>query len=79
MANRIIGPAFSILAAFLLVASTVAGSDGPFIVAHKKASLTRLNAGTERVSVSIDVYNQGSAYVVVAPLSFVLLSDLRFN
>ncbi|XP_057800554.1 uncharacterized protein LOC131016018 [Salvia miltiorrhiza] len=50
-----------ILAALLLAASTIASSQGPFIVAHKKASLTRLKSGSERVSVSIDIYNQGSA------------------
>ncbi|KAL7106570.1 hypothetical protein ACP275_06G002300 [Erythranthe tilingii] len=61
MANWILGPVICVIAAVLLVTSTVASSDGPFIVAHKKASLTRLKTGSERVSVSIDVYNQGSA------------------
>ncbi|KAG8385013.1 hypothetical protein BUALT_Bualt04G0178700 [Buddleja alternifolia] len=61
MANWIIGSAICTLAAVLLVSSTIASSEGPFIVAHKKASLTRLKSGSERVSVSIDVYNQGSA------------------
>ncbi|KAI3457788.1 hypothetical protein Pfo_014451 [Paulownia fortunei] len=61
MANWNIRPAICILAALLLAASTIASSEGPFIVAHKKASLTRLKPGSERVSVSIDVYNQGSA------------------
>ncbi|GFQ01106.1 translocon-associated protein subunit beta [Phtheirospermum japonicum] len=60
MAKRNFGPATCILAALLLAVSTIASSDGPFIVAHKKASLTRLNPSSERVSVSIDVYNQGS-------------------
>ncbi|KAE8715870.1 GEM-like protein 5-like [Hibiscus syriacus] len=42
---------------FLVSASTATGD--PFIIAHKKASLNRLKTGAERVSVSIDIYNQG--------------------
>ncbi|GFQ00801.1 translocon-associated protein subunit beta [Phtheirospermum japonicum] len=61
MANWSSGHVIFTLAALLLVSSTIASSEGPFIVAHKKASLTRLKSGNERVSVSIDVYNQGSA------------------
>ncbi|KAL1539921.1 hypothetical protein AAHA92_24346 [Salvia divinorum] len=61
MANSNFGIPIFILAALLLAASTIASSQGPFIVAHKKASLTRLKSGSERVSVSIDIYNQGSA------------------
>ncbi|XP_051140801.1 uncharacterized protein LOC127258143 [Andrographis paniculata] len=48
----------------LLAASSLVASDseGPFIVAHKKASLTSLKSGSsERISVSIRIYNQGSA------------------
>lgn len=41
--------------------TAVAGSDAPFIVAHKKATSTRLKSGSERVSVTIDIYNEGSA------------------
>ncbi|XP_047322864.1 translocon-associated protein subunit beta-like [Impatiens glandulifera] len=44
----------------LLFWPAIATSDSPFIVSHKKASLTRLKNGVERVSVSIDIYNQGS-------------------
>ncbi|KAK8574439.1 hypothetical protein V6N12_062133 [Hibiscus sabdariffa] len=45
---------------FLFFASVAtATGDTPFIIAHKKASLTRLKSGSERVSVSIDIYNQG--------------------
>ncbi|KAI3503626.1 hypothetical protein L1887_32072 [Cichorium endivia] len=52
----------SLLLIFLIVSSTaIAGSDSPFIVAHKKATLNRLKSGAEKVSVSIDIYNQGSA------------------
>ncbi|KAM3253421.1 hypothetical protein P3L10_007491 [Capsicum annuum] len=36
-------------------------SEGPFIVAHKKATLTRLKPDLERLSISIDIYNEGSA------------------
>ncbi|CAL0323307.1 unnamed protein product [Lupinus luteus] len=38
-----------------------ASSDVPFIVAHKKANLNRLKSGSETVSVTIDIYNQGSS------------------
>nr|KJB70693.1 hypothetical protein B456_011G087400 [Gossypium raimondii] len=46
------------IALFFVSAATAVG-DSPFIIAHKKASLTRLKSGAERVSVSIDIYNQG--------------------
>ncbi|GAA0172891.1 membrane traffic protein [Lithospermum erythrorhizon] len=36
-------------------------SDGPFIIAHKKATLSRLKSGVERLSVSFDIINHGSA------------------
>jgi translocon-associated protein subunit beta len=42
-------------------ASASAASDVPFIVAHKKVSLSRPKPGVERVAVSLDLYNQGSA------------------
>ncbi|GMP30005.1 hypothetical protein CsSME_00004865 [Camellia sinensis var. sinensis] len=51
----------SVLIALFFVSSVVASSDAPFILAHKKATLTRLKPGIERVSVSLDIYNQGSA------------------
>ncbi|EEF49375.1 translocon-associated protein, beta subunit precursor, putative [Ricinus communis] len=50
-----------LLVALFLISSTSASSDVPFIVAHKKATLNRLKSGAERVSVSIDIYNQGSS------------------
>ncbi|RVW45093.1 hypothetical protein CK203_067573 [Vitis vinifera] len=53
----------SVVVALILVSSTLGSSDVPFIVAHKKASLTRLKSGAERVSVSIDIYNQGSTKI----------------
>uniref|UniRef100_A0A5B6YQ29 Transmembrane protein n=1 Tax=Davidia involucrata TaxID=16924 RepID=A0A5B6YQ29_DAVIN len=43
---------FLLLALFLVFSSTLASSDAPFIVAHKKTTLTRLKPGAERVSVS---------------------------
>ncbi|XP_038695984.1 uncharacterized protein LOC119993117 [Tripterygium wilfordii] len=48
------------LLSFLLVSSSLASSDVPFMVVQKKATSTRLKSGAERVSVSIDIYNQGS-------------------
>ncbi|CAM8907581.1 unnamed protein product [Rhodiola kirilowii] len=49
---------FVALASFLVVS---ASTDEPFIVAHKKATTKRIKSGVERVSVSIDIYNQGSS------------------
>ncbi|KAE9588861.1 hypothetical protein Lalb_Chr22g0360081 [Lupinus albus] len=46
-----------------------ASSDVPFIVAHKKANINKLKTGSETVSVTIDIYNQGSSY---SPFSFSL-------
>ncbi|URE42471.1 translocon-associated protein [Musa troglodytarum] len=53
----------ALLTALVLATSpaAMANSDAPFMVAHKKVSLTRLKSGVERVSVSIDLYNQGSS------------------
>ncbi|KAK7267231.1 hypothetical protein RIF29_19896 [Crotalaria pallida] len=54
--------AFALIASLLLCSSYAAAySDVPFIVAHKKATLNKLKSGTERVSVTIDIYNQGSS------------------
>ncbi|XP_038999776.1 translocon-associated protein subunit beta-like isoform X1 [Hibiscus syriacus] len=55
MANLLVKAFF----ALFLISATTAVGDSPFIIAHKKASLTRLKSGAERVSVSIDIYNQG--------------------
>ncbi|KAL6847344.1 hypothetical protein ACP4OV_023197 [Aristida adscensionis] len=54
------------LAALLLVlglaaAASSAAADAPFVVAHKKVSLSRPRPGVERLAVSVDLYNQGSA------------------
>ncbi|XP_038894726.1 translocon-associated protein subunit beta [Benincasa hispida] len=69
MANPIQPPLIHLLLALLFVSSTIATSDVPFIVAHKKASLTRLKSGVERVSVSIDIYNRGSSTAYDASLN----------
>ncbi|XP_059294362.1 uncharacterized protein LOC132047350 [Lycium ferocissimum] len=50
-----------IVLAVLCLSWTISASDGPFIVAHKKALLTRVKSDIERLSISIDIYNQGSA------------------
>ncbi|CAL4898540.1 unnamed protein product [Urochloa decumbens] len=51
------------LVAILLLglAAAASASDAPFVVAHKKVSLSRPKPGVERVAVSLDLYNQGSA------------------
>jgi len=44
-----------------LAAAAASAADAPFVVAHKKVSLSRPKLGVERVAVSLDLYNQGSA------------------
>ncbi|KAL6994514.1 hypothetical protein U1Q18_012616 [Sarracenia purpurea var. burkii] len=63
MANQITKLLISSLIALFFLSSslTLASSDAPFLLAHKKAALERIKPGIERVSVSIDIYNQGSA------------------
>ncbi|XP_008794659.1 uncharacterized protein LOC103710621 [Phoenix dactylifera] len=62
MANSRLGFLLSFLLSSILIASpALASSDAPFMVAHKKVSLSRLKTGVERVSVTIDLYNEGSA------------------
>ncbi|KAF2322943.1 hypothetical protein GH714_032319 [Hevea brasiliensis] len=61
MANPISKSLILILLALFLVSSSLASTDVPFIVANKKATLNRLKSGSERVSVSIDIYNQGTS------------------
>ncbi|KAL0735926.1 hypothetical protein Bca4012_012136 [Brassica carinata] len=51
----------SAMAVFMLVSASFATSEMPFMVVHKKATLNRLKSGAERVLVSYDIYNQGSA------------------
>ncbi|CAD6269772.1 unnamed protein product [Miscanthus lutarioriparius] len=45
----------------LVANASAAAADAPFVVAHKKVSLSRPKPGVERVAVSLDLYNQGSA------------------
>ncbi|KAL9454458.1 hypothetical protein AB3S75_009951 [Citrus x aurantiifolia] len=61
MASPVSKSLISVLIALFLISSSFASSDVPFIVAHKKASLKRLKSGAERISVSIDIYNQGTS------------------
>ncbi|KAJ9132869.1 hypothetical protein P3X46_033695 [Hevea brasiliensis] len=61
MTNPISKSLILILLALFLVSSSLASTDVPFIVANKKATLNRLKSGSERVSVSIDIYNQGTS------------------
>ncbi|KAL0887946.1 hypothetical protein Bca101_011929 [Brassica carinata] len=51
----------SAMAVFILVSASFATTEMPFMVVHKKATLNRLKSGAERVLVSYDIYNQGSA------------------
>ncbi|KAM0006339.1 hypothetical protein Hdeb2414_s0176g00823651 [Helianthus debilis subsp. tardiflorus] len=53
----------------LIAPSVIDGSEAPFIVAHKKATLNRLKSGADKLSVSIDIYNRGSAYATISILS----------
>ncbi|XP_031119897.1 translocon-associated protein subunit beta [Ipomoea triloba] len=61
MANWSRYSSLALLFFFLVSWTAVASSDGPFIIAHKKATSTRLKSGSERISVSINIYNEGSA------------------
>ncbi|OAY37148.1 hypothetical protein MANES_11G078900v8 [Manihot esculenta] len=61
MANPISKPLILILVFLFLVSSSLATTDVPFIVANKKATLNRLKSSAERVSVTIDIYNQGTS------------------
>ena len=38
-----------------LAAATASAADAPFVVAHKKVSLSRPKPGVERVAVSLDL------------------------
>ncbi|KAJ1265929.1 hypothetical protein BS78_08G111100 [Paspalum vaginatum] len=44
-----------------LAAAAASAADAPFVVAHKKVALSRPKPGVERLAVSLDLYNQGSA------------------
>ncbi|CAL4949587.1 unnamed protein product [Urochloa decumbens] len=49
------------LALVALLLLGLAAVDAPFVVAHKKVSLSRPKPVVERVAVSLDLYDQGSA------------------
>ncbi|XP_011623422.1 translocon-associated protein subunit beta isoform X1 [Amborella trichopoda] len=49
------------LAMALFSAASAASVDSPFIVAHKKVSVSRFAPGVERLAVSVDLYNRGTA------------------
>ncbi|KAM0900048.1 hypothetical protein ACQ4PT_020900 [Festuca glaucescens] len=48
-------------AAVLLSLLGAAVGDSPFVVAHKSVKLSRPGPGVERLAVTLDLYNQGSA------------------
>ncbi|XP_010929629.1 uncharacterized protein [Elaeis guineensis] len=58
-----------LLVAILFATPAIGSSDAPFMVAHKKVSFARLKTGVERVSVSIDLYNEGSTTAYDVSLS----------
>ncbi|CAM0878762.1 unnamed protein product [Alopecurus aequalis] len=61
MAPRSLALLGALLAAAFLCTSSSAAPDAPFLVAHKKVALARPSPGLERLTVSLDIYNQGSA------------------
>ncbi|KAK1282908.1 hypothetical protein QJS10_CPB22g00585 [Acorus calamus] len=60
---------FLLLVSLSSSSSAKATSDAPFMVAHKKVSLTRLKSGADQLSVSINLYNEGSATAYDVSLS----------
>ncbi|KAK4259429.1 hypothetical protein QN277_005761 [Acacia crassicarpa] len=70
--------AFALFASLLLCSSLAdASSDVPFILAHKKATLNRLKPGAERVSVTIDIHNQGTSFVPLLNLFLIRSVSLQ--
>ncbi|TVU18439.1 hypothetical protein EJB05_34540 [Eragrostis curvula] len=49
-----------ILLAVALAATAAAAGDAPFVIVHKKVSLSRPGPGVERLTVTLDIYNQGA-------------------
>lgn len=49
-----------LLLAFSALLCVVLAAETPFLVVHKKVSLSKVKPDTERVTVSIDLYNRGS-------------------
>ncbi|KAL2234479.1 UNVERIFIED_CONTAM: hypothetical protein Sindi_1180100 [Sesamum indicum] len=61
MAKAFASTIIALLSMIFICSSAFAESgNSPFIVAHKRVSLRKLNSDLERVSVSIDIYNAGS-------------------
>ncbi|KAL0464073.1 UNVERIFIED_CONTAM: hypothetical protein Slati_0294900 [Sesamum latifolium] len=61
MAKAFASTIIALLSMVFICSSAFAESgNSPFIVAHKRVSLRKLNSDLERVSVSIDIYNAGS-------------------
>ncbi|XP_021749429.1 glutamate receptor 2.2-like [Chenopodium quinoa] len=52
--------------------SVMGDLESAFIVAHKKATLTKLSNGVECISVSIDLYNRGSLSRNISEAQFVV-------
>ncbi|EMS62571.1 hypothetical protein TRIUR3_03666 [Triticum urartu] len=53
--------AAAVALSLLAVLASVAVGDTPFVVAHKRVKLSRPGPGIERLAVTLDLYNQGSA------------------
>lgn len=53
----------SALVFLALISASMATSESevPFMVVHKKASLSSIKSGVQRVFVTVDIYNQGSS------------------
>jgi translocon-associated protein subunit beta len=50
-----------LLLLLLVPFAAAAGQDAPFVVAQKKVALSRPGPGVERLAVTLNLYNQGSA------------------
>ncbi|KAL0290384.1 UNVERIFIED_CONTAM: CASP-like protein 1F1 [Sesamum calycinum] len=76
MAKAFSSTIIALLSMIFICSSAFAESgNSPFIVAHKRVSLRKLNSDLERVSVSIDIYNAGSLMLVVDCVLFVILCE----
>ncbi|KAL0685449.1 hypothetical protein Bca4012_052297 [Brassica carinata] len=68
----------SALVFLALISASMATSESefPFMVVHKKASLSSIKSGVQRVFVTVDIYNQGSSGQVLSH-SFELKSKTK--
>lgn len=57
----LVAAAAAVLLSLPAVLASVAAGDAPFVVAHKRVKLSRPGPGVERLAVTLDLYNQGSA------------------